>query len=273
MWIAFIFQYLWDTKQRHSKWTAARIRCELLSFFSIFGIQNNTNRKTLSRKWVVNCFHFSVSLGYKTTLWVSLSVNFTLWIAFIFQYLWDTKQLLVMLLQFLDCCELLSFFSIFGIQNNLRAELPTSLQVVNCFHFSVSLGYKTTDFIDYYEPHKLWIAFIFQYLWDTKQLMQDDFVSENCCELLSFFSIFGIQNNISFYRFFISFVVNCFHFSVSLGYKTTAVLCFQNQRMLWIAFIFQYLWDTKQLFALIAELNLRCELLSFFSIFGIQNNW
>ena len=41
----------------------------------------------------------------------------------------------------------------------------------------------------------MWIAFIFQYLWDTKQLAQLKGIEPGCCELLSFFSIFGIQNN------------------------------------------------------------------------------
>ena len=45
--------------------------CELLSFFSIFGIQNNIISFELQTPFVVNCFHFSVSLGYKTTINIS----------------------------------------------------------------------------------------------------------------------------------------------------------------------------------------------------------
>ena len=44
----------------------------------------------------------------------------------------------------LGSCELLSFFSIFGIQNNRKDRRNEIISVVNCFHFSVSLGYKTT---------------------------------------------------------------------------------------------------------------------------------
>ena len=144
MWIAFIFQYLWDTKQLSFVEIQVEISCELLSFFSIFGIQNNAIAKGYEGGRVVNCFHFSVSLGYKTTY---------------------SRCLRAIL-----CCELLSFFSIFGIQNNPQAEIDCPNLVVNCFHFSVSLGYKTT--FKLYFPIKivLWIAFIFQYLWDTKQL-------------------------------------------------------------------------------------------------------
>ena len=169
LWIAFIFQYLWDTKQPKLTPIADWNCCELLSFFSIFGIQNNSLYSNMKSITVVNCFHFSVSLGYKTTWTSHISSHSQLWIAFIFQYLWDTKQL-----------RFLSYYDDI---------------VVNCFHFSVSLGYKTTFRPVQVLSSWLWIAFIFQYLWDTKQ--QDGGCVEFCnsCELLSFFSIFGIQNN------------------------------------------------------------------------------
>ena len=201
--------------------TLAIYRCELLSFFSIFGIQNNQTWQQPNNAVVVNCFHFSVSLGYKTTWSSSNSTNFLLWIAFIFQYLWDTKQRFEVCNCFDGCCELLSFFSIFGIQNNSKSERLSSYRVVNCFHFSVSLGYKTTISGIARHNEALWIAFIFQYLWDTKQrsLYTPKFL--RCCELLSFFSIFGIHNNRFYRSTFLCIVVNCFHFSVSLGYKTT----------------------------------------------------
>ena len=150
--------------------------CELLSFFSIFGIQNNPIVLTSTTSTVVNCFHFSVSLGYKTT-----------------------KNGLTTLL---ISCELLSFFSIFGIQNNI--------QIISII------------------ANGLWIAFIFQYLWDTKQQLSLCKLAESSCELLSFFSIFGIQNNSNVSLNRSAGVVNCFHFSVSLGYKTTKCHLHQN---------------------------------------------
>ena len=246
----------------------------------------------------MNCFHFSVSLGYKTT-WCKVSRNLLqLWIAFIFQYLWDTKQLFVKFWHRTFSCELLSFFSIFGIQNNKIPLSPPKTPVVNCFHFSVSLGYKTTMLFDFVVLVLLWIAFIFQYLWDTKQQKNKTKRVKYSCELLSFFSIFGIQNNPKVEEINKELVVNCFHFSVSLGYKTTLLedlvnyfklwiafifqylwdtkqryfRCSFNLFWLWIAFIFQYLWDTKQLFPNSVEPWKGCELLSFFSIFGLQNN-
>ena len=144
LWIAFIFQYLWDTKQHSGIFRFVIFRCELLSFFSIFGIQNNIKSIFLNPFPVVNCFHFSVSLGYKTTLMICVKKRYLLWIAFIFQYLWDTKQPLDSSTGEISSCELLSFFSIFGIQNNNELYSNISTSVVNCFHFSVSLGYKTT---------------------------------------------------------------------------------------------------------------------------------
>ena len=143
----------------------------------------------------MNCFHFSVSLGYKTTYNPITKEYYKLWIAFIFQYLWDTKQPIRMGSSIKNRCELLSFFSIFGIQNNFQCKKIVLQIVVNCFHFSVSLGYKTTDSASIVACLKLWIAFIFQYLWDTKQLWALFLTIQHCCELLSFFSIFGIQNN------------------------------------------------------------------------------
>ena len=143
---------------------------------------------------------------------------------------------------------------------------------MNCFHFSVSLGYKTTFGTRSRSLSVLWIAFIFQYLWDTKQHRRNAWGTYKSCELLSFFSIFGIQNNTALPELSPDHVVNCFHFSVSLGYKTTNYPLSTTERTLWIAFIFQYLWDTKQPDELNAYNIGSCELLSFFSIFGIQNN-
>ena len=170
-----------------------------------------------------------------------------MWIAFIFQYLWDTKQHIYKRIVQKFSCELLSFFSIFGIQNNLKNQLQKPLLVVNCFHFSVSLGYKTTLQKLTKKTELLWIAFIFQYLWDTKQQEPKMMRLPLSCELLSFFSIFGIQNNYICFLANGDLVVNCFHFSVSLGYKTTLLKFGIIKKELWIAFIFQYLWDTKQL--------------------------
>ena len=117
----------------------------MLSFFSIFGIQNNYFMMASLVPYVVNCFHFSVSLGYKTTTPYLKYSKKLLWIAFIFQYLWDTQQHWLLMKMVQKCCELLSFFSIFGIHNNGIMVANVTQAVVNCFHFSVSLGYTTTS--------------------------------------------------------------------------------------------------------------------------------
>ena len=272
LWIAFIFQYLWDTTQHLYCRNQRSNGCELLSFFSIFGIQHNCSYFYVRIFRVVNCFHFSVSLGYNTTSECCVWSGCMLWIAFIFQYLWDTTQQKFKVWMEFCSCELLSFFSIFGIQHNSFAYRYFSVYVVNCFHFSVSLGYNTTNGGNGGSSIKLWIAFIFQYLWDTTQHTTSAPLAVTRCELLSFFSIFGIQHNCCWLLFFQLCVVNCFHFSVSLGYNTTIVTSMFNSSKLWIAFIFQYLWDTTQLLNSFHKDAACCELLSFFSIFGIQHN-
>ena len=273
LWIAFIFQYLWDTTQLKTSVSRTCSSCELLSFFSIFGIQHNSSIEYIRTISVVNCFHFSVSLGYNTTSLKTFAPPYRLWIAFIFQYLWDTTQPNKYSGLLTTSCELLSFFSIFGIQHNNPKIKSSFLCVVNCFHFSVSLGYNTTVSKVMYAKSWLWIAFIFQYLWDTTQPGLTASELPEGCELLSFFSIFGIQHNSNYFLKFFCCVVNCFHFSVSLGYNTTSCEKEQSNIQLWIAFIFQYLWDTTQLTLKLDQWAFCCELLSFFSIFGIQHNF
>ena len=172
LWIAFIFLYLWDTTQLCNCNMLKQPCCELLSFFCIFEIQHNCRQSHHLDESVVNCFHFSVSLRYNTTCWCCNRQRYWLWIAFIFLYLWDTTQLLKCGNTGLVRCELLSFFCIFEIQHNTPANQTIYWDVVNCFHFSVSLRYNTTRVKTSQSSSKLWIAFIFLYLWDTTQLIQ-----------------------------------------------------------------------------------------------------
>ena len=246
LWIAFIFEYLWDTTQPVALLFINFVSCELLSFLSIFGIQHNCETVGKGEDVVVNCFHFWVSLGYNTTHRFHCISSMLLWIAFIFEYLWDTTQQNIYRIAKLESCELLSFLSIFGIQHNPYLFPNQVIIVVNCFHFWVSLGYNTTRKQNSVDFRWLWIAFIFEYLWDTTQ--QTSMISrfQTCCELLSFLSIFGIQHNKKFNKVFLTIVVNCFHFWVSLGYNTTQIGSAMKELGLWIAFIFEYLWDTTQ---------------------------
>ncbi len=169
----------------------------------------------------MNCFHLSVSLGYTTTPLFMQLVQYTLWIAFIYPYLWDTQQPITCLFFPMYSCELLSFIRIFGIHNNIASNAHCTFVVVNCFHLSVSLGYTTTISRISFCLALLWIAFIYPYLWDTQQLQKINSCLSNCCELLSFIRIFGIHNNQILNLNYFFNVVNCFHLSVSLGYTTT----------------------------------------------------
>ena len=246
LWIAFIFLYLWDTTQLWNQLSKQTRSCELLSFFCIFEIQHNVSWRVTSDALVVNCFHFSVSLRYNTTLSQCSKCFRTLWIAFIFLYLWDTTQLYLYGISTNYCCELLSFFCIFEIQHNFFIVDSAGFAVVNCFHFSVSLRYNTTESVNSFLTDPLWIAFIFLYLWDTTQHFSCFIIESLCCELLSFFCIFEIQHNYFVEASGTISVVNCFHFSVSLRYNTTGTVTKCNPNPLWIAFIFLYLWDTTQ---------------------------
>ena len=144
----------------------------------------------------MNCFHFWVSLRYNTTISYCILLIYTLWIAFIFEYLWDTTQRLGNIGNVLAGCELLSFLSIFEIQHNSKVDRLFKYFVVNCFHFWVSLRYNTTNLLWILLSLLLWIAFIFEYLWDTTQLSKVLIFMIHCCELLSFLSIFEIQHNV-----------------------------------------------------------------------------
>ena len=195
LWIAFIFLYLWDTTQQSRQPEIQSCSCELLSFFCIFEIQHNSTQLNSIVVHVVNCFHFSVSLRYNTTLGGYGCRHHLLWIAFIFLYLWDTTQQNIIISSHQRGCELLSFFCIFEIQHNLLTVHNAWLGVVNCFHFSVSLRYNTTTVTWNSIDNQLWIAFIFLYLWDTTQLFDRQWSHHRSCELLSFFCIFEIQHN------------------------------------------------------------------------------
>ena len=221
LWIAFIYPYLWDTTQLFLPLATEQLSCELLSFIRIFEIQHNRNFYCNRYILVVNCFHLSVSLRYNTTSSIFLLKFLLLWIAFIYPYLWDTTQQALLPLLGGRCCELLSFIRIFEIQHNQYRNTAVCSYVVNCFHLSVSLRYNTTSQRHKQKLNRLWIAFIYPYLWDTTQPLQIEYHNDCSCELLSFIRIFEIQHNFRLAHKSGIEVVNCFHLSVSLRYNTT----------------------------------------------------
>ena len=221
LWIAFRIQYLWYQQQHAYIIIKAITCCELLSEFSIFDTNNNPDVYADIGVEVVNCFQNSVSLIPTTTLrklWANLK---ELWIAFRIQYLWYQQQLHQSSCPLMQRCELLSEFSIFDTNNNLQTKEKICYTVVNCFQNSVSLIPTTT-----WNSHKtgkcqLWIAFRIQYLWYQQQLPMSIEHAFPCCELLSEFSIFDTNNNVSHSSGTPQSVVNCFQNSVSLIPTTT----------------------------------------------------
>ena len=168
----------------------------MLSFYCIFEIQHNYPVQLHFSNVVVNCFHFTVSLRYNTTNCRFSIVVHWLWIAFILLYLWDTTQPWIYAHIQLSGCELLSFYCIFEIQHNNQRIGETWIKVVNCFHFTVSLRYNTTNNLSHCTWLTLWIAFILLYLWDTTQRIDFSSIILAGCELLSFYCIFEIQHNL-----------------------------------------------------------------------------
>ena len=168
----------------------------------------------------MNCFQNSVSLIPTTTPLNKFKPVGMLWIAFRIQYLWYQQQLWKINPIRPISCELLSEFSIFDTNNNNKHLMKSGGVVVNCFQNSVSLIPTTTIF-------------------RTALL-------STSCELLSEFSIFDTNNNVSFSILFALLVVNCFQNSVSLIPTTTHLL--------------------------VPLYRFCCELLSEFSIFDTNNN-
>ena len=172
MWIAFRIQYLWYQQQLSTCELIYVLSCELLSEFSIFDTNNNPEDSSLYKLLVVNCFQNSVSL-IPTTTSINNTVNLcALWIAFRIQYLWYQQQQIGAVNVPSTCCELLSEFSIFDTNNNLKMSLHITNLVVNCFQNSVSLIPTTTSLDLWRVTCWLWIAFRIQYLWYQQQPMQ-----------------------------------------------------------------------------------------------------
>ena len=197
MWIAFRIQYLWYQQQLQQKRGNVDFGCELLSEFSIFDTNNNAKIAGKAGACVVNCFQNSVSLIPTTTPFDKMMQSSQLWIAFRIQYLWYQQQLDFLLSQPASSCELLSEFSIFDTNNNKNIVKNKMHHVVNCFQNSVSLIPTTTRRNNEQKLKQLWIAFRIQYLWYQQQPIS--FLHEiiSCCELLSEFSIFDTNNNVS----------------------------------------------------------------------------
>ena len=145
----------------------------------------------------MNCFQNSVSLIPITTGFRTKRMLKKLWIAFRIQYLWYQQQPYFELSESWTGCELLSEFSIFDTNNNMEEIRTAPEYVVNCFQNSVSLIPTTTSFSFKTSSGVLWIAFRIQYLWYQQQPTGTLTEEPLCCELLSEFSIFDTNNNIT----------------------------------------------------------------------------
>ena len=225
MWIAFKIYYLRDTTQHLLKLRYIFSSCELLSKFIIFVTRHNNLFLSLNILNVVNCFQNLLSSWHDTTICVSVSSGFSLWIAFKIYYLRDTTQQLDFVPAFRVGCELLSKFIIFVTRHNVAIMLPSALAVVNCFQNLLSSWHDTTVLSLCHQLGWLWIAFKIYYLRDTTQRNSTKTLVLMCCELLSKFIIFVTRHNWNIFILGKQPVVNCFQNLLSSWHDTT-FFCF-----------------------------------------------
>ena len=147
-----------------------------------------------------------------------------LWIAFKNYYLRDTTQLLSMMQQSINCCELLSKIIIFVTRHNQPRVCKYSVIVVNCFQKLLSSWHDTTFRGNIPSGSQLWIAFKNYYLRDTTQREKGWNASSLSCELLSKIIIFVTRHNQSQRNIWFSEVVNCFQKLLSSWHDTTLIM-------------------------------------------------
>ena len=118
--------------------------------------------------------------------------------------------------------------------------------VVNCFQKLLSSWWRTTKGNKATDWTPLWIAFKNYYLRDEGQHRFAVGLLSVGCELLSKIIIFVMKDNIGWWFFISSAVVNCFQKLLSSWWRTTQPIYVRNRLWLWIAFKNYYLRDEGQ---------------------------
>ena len=134
----------------------------MLSFYYLWHIRNSQSRWRLIWSYVVNCFHFTIfdisetvnlagsasskccellSFYYlwhiRNSLVSGVACVSSLWIAFILLSLTYQKQFVDSQEHREHGCELLSFYYLWHIRNSVVFCSTCSVDVVNCFHFTI----------------------------------------------------------------------------------------------------------------------------------------
>ena len=223
------------------------MRCDLLSFYYLCRTGNNGYSGCYGLSRVVICFHFTIFVVLETTSVNHISSAGMLWFAFILLSLSYWKQLCLQCAGRRSCCDLLSFYYLCRTGNNLERYISNQNDVVICFHFTIFVVLETTMVDENGNIFSLWFAFILLSLSYWKQL-------------------FVIT-------VFINVVVICFHFTIFVVLETTSLCAPLPSPWLWFAFILLSLSYWKQRNRQQGNIQIRCDLLSFYYLCRTGNNF
>ena len=122
------------------------------------------------------------------------------------------------------------------------------------------------------DKQTLWFAFKKLYLCSDEQHNHNNPDHNPGCDLLSKNCIFVLTNNLHLIFLFEHYVVICFQKIVSLFWRTTKEIVKREQVELWFAFKKLYLCSDEQHIQQLANIPVRCDLLSKNCIFVLTNN-
>ena len=135
LWFAFNFGYLWHRYHFLLIFRCWSIRCDLLSILGIFDIAITSSMYGKCLPIVVICFQFWVSLT-SLSLWRKGStIQFGLWFAFNFGYLWHRYHLTIWSNSLKIRCDLLSILGIFDIAITYTQRYEHLFQLWFAFNF------------------------------------------------------------------------------------------------------------------------------------------
>ena len=297
LWFAFILLSLSYWKQPAIISLSVSLSCDLLSFYYLCRIGNNTSSGTSAwtRLWFafillslsywkqliiitlmnkVSCdllsFYYLCRTGnnpcemMKIARWVVICFHFTIFVVLETTRYNPTSW---------SCrCDLLSFYYLCRTGNNTSVAAVNVANVVICFHFTIFVVLETTRLQGDILSPSLWFAFILLSLSYWKQPMPRPYNTPQGCDLLSFYYLCRTGNNTKCKPWAWQCVVICFHFTIFVVLETTIFPLRLRDRMLWFAFILLSLSYWKQLGRRNCALSPCCDLLSFYYLCRTGNN-
>ena len=197
-----------------------------------------------------------------------------LWIAFKLYFYIGLWQLWGVFDWFVGRCELLSNCIFISVFDNDLCFWFWEFRVVNCFQI-VFLYRSLTTLVSLLSKTKpLWIAFKLYFYIGLWQLRGENYLSKDCCELLSNCIFISVFDNQCHHHHNGQNVVNCFQIVFLYRSLTTSGRAPLRSMSLWIAFKLYFYIGLWQLSINGIEYTFGCELLSnciFISVF--DNGW